>query len=57
MHPDGCPCGQCPGLRGFQVGGFDFEWPAVWKLADLSALGLVVLAGITIYKEFWAKKR
>ena len=59
MHGDGCLCVRCatPGLGGPFTSGLDFEWPTTWTLGDLSALGLVVLASITVYKEFFAKGR
>ncbi|MCI0371225.1 MAG: hypothetical protein L0214_07550 [candidate division NC10 bacterium] len=58
MHGDGCLCGDCQrGLGGGPLAGFNFEWPTTWTLGDLSTLGLVVLAGIAVYKEFFAKGR
>lgn len=60
MHGDGCPCVQCatPGFGGPGpvTSGFTFEWPETWTLGDLSALGLVLLASITVYREFFGKK-
>lgn len=38
------------GLEGFAL-------PDTWTISDLASAALVVLAGLTIWREFFAKKR